>query len=477
MTAYSPYQDFADSVPVLVPPPPILVAVADPVPQPRFGVAFRLLLVIPQTIAVGVLCIVAAVFAFVGWWAALFTGQLPEFAVTFLSGFLRWAARVRGYTLMLTDAYPPFTLDDDPGYPVRITIPDAQPLNRAAVFFRYFIAIPASILLFIVTMGACTLMAFIAWLVTLLMGRMPASLHLAYVAVLRFEIRYTGYYYMLTPAYPGGLHGDGPDAVAWADGLPEAPAPGWDSPQGYGSSQGWDSPQGYRAPGYGAPIPGYDPTVGYGASPAPGTPAGYGTPVGYGAPAAGYGAPAVYSLRPVFQPATWLLPLTSAARKLMTAFIVIGSLIAVLYIALYIALIASAAGSANNNNTASNATIQLSNSYAALTTSLTTWEQATTACDQNLTCVTKEDSTAASAFKAFSSQLSATAVPSGAEADKARLTAVSASAGQDFTRLSQATSNSQYQSIISSTSLESTLNSVDSDYTALVNNLQTYNVN
>jgi hypothetical protein len=457
MTAYSPYQDFADSVPVLAPPPPILVAVADPVPQPRLGVAFRLLLVIPQTIAVGVLGIAAAVFAFAGWWAALFTGQLPEFAVTFLSGFLRWAARVRGYTLMLTDAYPPFTLDDDPGYPVRIAIPDAQPLNRAAVFFRYFIAIPASILLFIVTMGACTLMAFIAWLVTLLMGRMPASLHLAYVAVLRFEIRYTGYYYMLTPAYPGGLYGDGPDAVAWADGLPEAPAPAWGSPQGYG-----------------APTPGYDPTVGYGASPAPGTPAGYGTPVGYGAPAAGYGAPAVYSLRPVFQPATWLLPLTSAARKLMTAFIVIGSLIAVLYIALFVVLIASASSSANNNNTASNATIQLSNSYTALTTSLTTWEQATTACDQNLTCVTKEDSTAASAFKAFSSQLSATAVPSGAEADKARLTAVSASAGQDFTRLSQATSNSQYQSIISSTGLESTLNSVDSDYTALVNKLQTY---
>jgi hypothetical protein len=161
----------------------------------------------------------------------------------------------------------------------------------------------------------------------------------------------------------------------------------------------------------------------------------------------------------------------------MTAFIVIGSLIAVLYVALFVALIAAAARSANNNNTASNAMIQLSNSYTALTTSLTTWEQATTACDQNLTCVTKEDSTAASAFEAFSSQLSATAVPSGAEADKARLTAVSASAAQDFTRLSHATSNSQYQSIISSAGLESTLNSVDSDYTALVSNLQTYNVN
>lgn len=161
----------------------------------------------------------------------------------------------------------------------------------------------------------------------------------------------------------------------------------------------------------------------------------------------------------------------------MTAFIVIGSLIAVLYLALFVLLIAGAAKSANSNDTAANATTQLNNSYTALTTSLTAWEQATTACDQNLTCVTKEDSTAASAFKTFSSQLSATAVPSGAAADKARLTAASASAAQDFTRLSQATSNSQYQSVISSTGLESTLNSVDSDYTALVNNLQTYLAN
>jgi hypothetical protein len=134
----------------------------------------------------------------------------------------------------------------------------------------------------------------------------------------------------------------------------------------------------------------------------------------------------------------------------------------------------SSAGAANDTQTATTAITQLDHSYGTLTNSLTAWESATTSCNQNLTCVTKEDGKAASAFNMFSGQLSATAVPSGAEAEKTTLSAVSASAAQDFTRLSQATTVSQYQSTISSTGLQSTLDSFDSDYTALINKLRTY---
>jgi hypothetical protein len=487
-------------------PQPNLVAVADPAPQPRFGVVFRLLLAIPHAIVLGILGFVATVVAFIGWWGALFTGQLPEFAVTFLSGFLRWSSRVNAYEFMLTDAYPPFTFDDDPAYPVRIAIPEPQRLNRAAVFFRYFLAIPAGILGLIVEVGAGTLMAFIAWLVTLFAGRMPGSIHLAYVAVLRFRTRYTGYWHMLTPAYPGGLYGDGPGAVAWADGVPEAQAPGFGTQApGFGTpgpayeTQGpaWGNPvdsslQGY----YGAPSgydPTYDPTAGHGASGGYGAPVGYGapgtgygTPAGFGAPGTGYGAPgtgygtpvgygaqAGYSLRPLFQPATWLLPLTSAARKLVTTFIVLGSLLVVAYIALYVTLIGSTVGAIGGDIPAAIAISQLNSSYATLTNSLTTLEQAATSCDQNLTCLTKNDSKAASAFNTFSSQLSDTSVPSGAASAKARLAADSAAAAKDYTQLSQTTSDAQYQSTFTSTGLQQKMNTFDSDYTALTNNLQT----
>ena len=223
MTDFSPYQAYPGPASALIGPPPVHVAVAEPAPQRRLTVAFRILLVVPHLFVLYFLFIGAEVVAFLGWWAALFTARLPEFAVTFQSGVVRWATRVQAYNFLLTDAYPPFNLDDDPTYPVRVAIPEPQRLNRAAVFFRYFLAVPAGLLGGILIYGAGTLMAFIAWLIVLITGQLPPSFHLAYTAVVRFQTRYICYFLMLTPTYPGGLYGDKPGAVAWADELPPAP--------------------------------------------------------------------------------------------------------------------------------------------------------------------------------------------------------------------------------------------------------------
>jgi hypothetical protein len=147
VTAFSPYQAYPGPAPVPVTPPPILVAVADPVPQRRLTVAFRLILAVPHIFILYWVSLAGGIVAFIGWWGALFTGRLPQFAVTFLSGLLRWTTRVQAYNFLLTDVYPPFTLDDDPAYPVRVAIPEPQRLNRAAVFFRHFLALPVHILL------------------------------------------------------------------------------------------------------------------------------------------------------------------------------------------------------------------------------------------------------------------------------------------------------------------------------------------
>src|SRR5689334_6047030 len=117
VTTYSPYQSYPGPAPVLTAPPPVLVAVAEPVPQRRVTVAFRILLAIPHLFVLYWLLVAAGIVAFIGWWGALFTGRLPQFAVTFLSGVVRWATRVHAYNYLLTDVYPPFTLEDDPTYP------------------------------------------------------------------------------------------------------------------------------------------------------------------------------------------------------------------------------------------------------------------------------------------------------------------------------------------------------------------------
>lgn len=182
------------------------MAFADPAPQSRTTVAFRLFLAVPQFIVLWALAVAAYVITIIGWFAALFTGRLPAFAADFLTGFLRWQTRVFGYTILLTDEYPPFALEDA-DYPIRVAVRPGR-LNRLAVLFRFFLLIPAWIVQAVVAYGALTIVQFVSWLVVLISGQMPYTLYQALAAVLRYQARVIGFACMLTSAYPGGLYGD-----------------------------------------------------------------------------------------------------------------------------------------------------------------------------------------------------------------------------------------------------------------------------
>jgi hypothetical protein len=77
----------------------------------RLTTFFRFFMAIPQYIVLYFLGIAAAVVVFISWWAILFIGRYPKWAFDFVSGYFRWNARVNGYSLLLTDKYPPFSLD------------------------------------------------------------------------------------------------------------------------------------------------------------------------------------------------------------------------------------------------------------------------------------------------------------------------------------------------------------------------------
>jgi hypothetical protein len=47
----------------------------------------------------------------IAFFAVLFTGRWPDGLRSFLLGVMRWALRVEAYLLLLTDEYPPFSLD------------------------------------------------------------------------------------------------------------------------------------------------------------------------------------------------------------------------------------------------------------------------------------------------------------------------------------------------------------------------------
>jgi len=426
VTSIPSYPSYPAAAQQLTGPAPVQVAVAPTARQRRVTVAFRLILAIPHLFVLYFLAIAAGVVVFIGWWGALFMGRLPDFAANYLSGYMRWYARVYGYVFLLTDVYPPFELEDEPGYPVRLAVVAQERLNRLAVFFRIILAIPAGIVAGATIAGAA-LVSIIAWVVTVITGELPDSLHLAFTAVVRYHFRYYCYWLLLTPTYPGGLFGDAAGAPGYVG---EPPAPG------------------YGVPGYGPP--------GYGTAGSV-----YGTPSGYEAPG-GYGTP-----RPVFRPASWRLTLTSAAKGLVVLFLALGAFIWVGVIVVDSVAATNAANRSNTVNAANNAIDQLNNSYGTLTSNLTKWQATVKACDTNFTCVTKADGNAAGYFSTFASQLQATPMPSGAAAAAGKLHSDATQAAQDFTRLSKATTVSQYQKAVASTGLQQTLDTFDQDFKAL----------
>ena len=64
-----------------------------------------------------------------------------------------------------------------------------------------------------------------AWLIVLITGTMPEPLYQAIAAVMRYGIRYYGYFILLSGTYPGGLFGDPADSdvAAVAAGPPAVP--------------------------------------------------------------------------------------------------------------------------------------------------------------------------------------------------------------------------------------------------------------
>jgi hypothetical protein len=90
---------------------PITLEIEFPDKLSRLTTFFRFLLVIPQSIVIYFLGIVAGVVVFISWWAILFIGRYPKGLFDFVSGYLRWSTRVTGYSYFLTDKYPPFSMD------------------------------------------------------------------------------------------------------------------------------------------------------------------------------------------------------------------------------------------------------------------------------------------------------------------------------------------------------------------------------
>ncbi len=183
------------------------LSVGPALPMGRWGIGFRLPLVVPMAAVSLLLGFLVGVVQVIGWFAALLTGKLPQGVARFLAGCLAFTARITAYQWLLTGRYPPFAFDV-PDHPVQVQVAAGQ-LSRVKVFFRGLLALPVSVLVIVLTYG-WVLMSVPLWAYALIRGRLPDAAQEAGTAALRFLVRTNAYLLLLTDTYPGGLWGDRP---------------------------------------------------------------------------------------------------------------------------------------------------------------------------------------------------------------------------------------------------------------------------
>jgi hypothetical protein len=84
----------------------------EPAPKLSRGLIFvKWLLAIPHYFVLLFLFIAVYVVVIVAFFAVIITGKWPASLRTFVIGVMRWAYRVSIYTYLMTDEYPPFSLD------------------------------------------------------------------------------------------------------------------------------------------------------------------------------------------------------------------------------------------------------------------------------------------------------------------------------------------------------------------------------
>jgi uncharacterized protein DUF4389 len=164
------------------------------------------LLVIPHYFVLAFLGIGAFFVIIFAWFAVLFTGRYPRGAFDYLVGVTRWANRVTAYHFFMTDVYPPFSLDDDPNYPVRVAVDYPEHIAHWRPLVHWLLAIPYVIvaaILFYFT----AILAFFAFFTVLFTKRIPRGMFDLMVPGYRWQLRGNVYSYWMTERYPPWLWG------------------------------------------------------------------------------------------------------------------------------------------------------------------------------------------------------------------------------------------------------------------------------
>jgi Domain of unknown function (DUF4389) len=182
-----------------VPEAPVRVTAEDDLRRSRLTVFFRLLLTLPHIVWLMLWGIAAFLAAIAAWFAALFTGRVPDALHRFLSAYLRYDLHVVSFLFLMANPFPGFT-GREGSYPVDVQIDGPERQHRLVTGFRFLLAFPALVVnsalgtvLFVV--------AFLGWFASLALGRMPAGLRALGQWPLRYQMETYAYASLLTARY------------------------------------------------------------------------------------------------------------------------------------------------------------------------------------------------------------------------------------------------------------------------------------
>ncbi len=177
---------------------------ADFNPEPnRWTSFFRLLLAIPWLIVATFWAILFLFTHLFAWVAVVILGRYPQWLYEFNSGVVRFSIRTSAWIYLQTDVWPPFSLSDDPSYPIRVNFaPAAERQSRLKALFRWILELPVLLVLSYGTSYIQQLAAVVAWLTIVFRGYLPEGVNSMLTFVNGFHARVLGYIAILTDDYP-----------------------------------------------------------------------------------------------------------------------------------------------------------------------------------------------------------------------------------------------------------------------------------
>jgi hypothetical protein len=180
---------------------PVAYEVDTPEKLSRWLWLFKWLLTLPHVVVLWVLGIILSFALFFAWVAILVTGRYPKGLFDFVLGVTRWGARLSAYGSHLTDRYPPFSMQEEPGYPVRLKAPHPERSSRLTAFFRWLLVIPHWVV--IVALGLLLWALLLIHIVMVVVAGKPnAGIFRIIIGINRWTARETAYSYLLTDRYP-----------------------------------------------------------------------------------------------------------------------------------------------------------------------------------------------------------------------------------------------------------------------------------